>query len=66
MDTLQRDVIGIQLTLIGILWDVLFGSVSPNEFIAVGLGVTGTVIVFAPIIPPDSDLTFAEVAPYDS
>ena len=55
MDTLQRDVIGRQLTLIGILWDVLFGSVSPNEFIAVGLGVTGTVIVFAPIIPPDSD-----------
>lgn len=55
MDTTQRNFIGIQLTLIGILWGVLFGSVSPNEFIALGLGVIGTVTVFAPIVTQGSD-----------
>lgn len=55
MDTLQVNFIGIQLTLIGILWGVLFGSVSPNEFIALGLGVIGTTTVFAPTVTPDSD-----------
>ena len=55
MDILKRNFIGIQLTLIGILWGVLFGSVSPNEFIALGLGVIGTVIVFAPTLTPDSN-----------
>jgi hypothetical protein len=55
MDTTQRNFIGIQLTLVGILWGVLFGSVSPNEWIALGLAVIGTVIVFAPAVTPESD-----------
>jgi hypothetical protein len=55
MDTLQQNFIGIQLTLISILWGTLFGSVSPNVFVALGLGVIGTAIVLKPAVTPDSD-----------
>jgi|AntRauTorcE11898_2_1112593.scaffolds.fasta_scaffold15009_3 hypothetical protein len=55
MDALQQNLIGIQITLIGILWGVLFGSVSPNEVVALGLSVIGTGIIIAPTESRDSD-----------
>jgi hypothetical protein len=55
IDKTQRYFIGTQLTLFAILCGVLFDSVPPNEFIALGLGVTGTIIVLNPTVTAEPD-----------
>jgi hypothetical protein len=45
VDDTLRGILGIQLTLVGLLLGTLFGEVPPYDVLAVVLGTVGTVLV---------------------
>jgi hypothetical protein len=47
MDNLLRGILGIQVTLVGLLLGTLFQEVPPYDLLAVLLGVIGTIVVLA-------------------
>jgi hypothetical protein len=47
MDTLVGGILGIQITLVGLLLGVLFREVPPYDLLAVLLGAVGTIVVLA-------------------
>ena len=53
MDGIRRGILGVQITLVGLLLGTLFGGVSPFDIVAVVLGVVGTVAVLTAVIGGD-------------
>jgi hypothetical protein len=47
MNNLLRGILGIQVTLVGLLLGVLFQEVPPYDLLAVLLGAIGTIVVLA-------------------
>jgi hypothetical protein len=47
MDRLLRGILGIQVTLVGLLLGTLFREVPPYDLLAVLLGAIGTIVVLA-------------------
>ncbi|MFT4890646.1 MAG: hypothetical protein ACI9YT_001564 [Halobacteriales archaeon] len=43
MDNIQKGMLGVQITLIGLLLGTLFGEVSPYDTVAFVFGIIGTI-----------------------
>ncbi len=45
MNNIQRGILGVQVTLVGLLLGTVFGDVSPFDIVALVLGIVGTILV---------------------
>lgn len=50
METTERGILGVQLTLVGLLLVVFFEGVFPYPFVGLLLGVVGTAIVLTALL----------------
>ena len=50
MNTTQKGMLGIQVTLVGVLLGTLFGGVSPFDLVAFVLGILGTTLVLIAVV----------------
>jgi len=49
VDTIQKGLLGLQVTLIGLLLGTLFGEVPPYDIVAFVLGIVGTILVLVAV-----------------
>jgi uncharacterized membrane protein YgaE (UPF0421/DUF939 family) len=49
VDTIQKGLLGLQVTLIGLLLGTLFAEVPPYDIVAFGLGIVGTILVLVAV-----------------